>query len=90
MSVSLHHRAADAEPRLAVEEASFNNIGTDEIDARTKQPRQDACLLAAFVIRLCAQLRKVELLLAEGLGRVPGIVQQVAAQQGFLWRFLEV
>ena len=84
MSVSLHHRAADAEPRLAVEEASFNNIGTDEIDARTKQPRQDACLLAAFVIRLCAQLRKVELLLAEGLGRVPGIMQQVAVQEGFL------
>jgi len=27
----------------------------------------------------------MELLLAEGLGRVPGIMQQVAAQQGFLW-----
>ena len=90
MSVSLHHRAADAEPRLAVEEAAFYDIGADEIDARTKQPRQDARLLAAFVIRLCAQLCEVELLLAEGLGRVPGIVQQVAAQQGFLWRLFIV
>ena len=90
MSIGLHHRAADAESCLSVEEATFYNIGADEIDARTKQPRQDACLLAAFVIRLCAQLRKVELLLAEGLGRVPGIVQQVAPQQGFLRCFFEV
>ena len=32
----------------------------------------------------------MELLFSEGLGRVPGIMQQVAAQQGFLRRFLEV
>ena len=37
MSVGLHHRAADAEARLAVEEASFYNIGANEIDARAEK-----------------------------------------------------
>ena len=50
MSVGLHHRAADTEARLAVEEASFYNIGANEIDARTENPRQDAGLLATFVV----------------------------------------
>ena len=50
MSVGLHHHAADAEARLAVEEASFYNIGANEIDARAENPRQDASLLSAFVI----------------------------------------
>ena len=84
MSVGLHHRAADAESRLAVEEAAFYYIGADEIDARAEKIGQEARLLATFVVRLRAQLGEVELLLAEGLGRVPGIVQQVALQEGFL------
>ena len=71
MPIVLHHRAADAEACLAVEETTFYNIGADEIDARAEQPRQDARLFAAFVVRLRAQLRKMELLLAEGLRRVP-------------------
>ena len=33
MSVGLHHRAADAESCLAVEETTFYNISADEIDA---------------------------------------------------------
>ena len=33
MPIGLHHHAADAEARLAVEEASFYKIGADEIDA---------------------------------------------------------
>ena len=33
MSIGLHHRAADAEPRLAVEKAAFYYIGADEIGA---------------------------------------------------------
>ena len=90
MPIGLHHRAADAEACLAIEEATFYNIGADEIDARAEQPRQDARLFAAFVVRLRAQLRKMELLLAEGLRRVPGIMQQVTVQQGFLRCFLEV
>ena len=90
MSVGLHHHAADAEACLAVEEAPFNNIGADEINARAEQIGQEARLFAAFVVRLGAQFRKVELLLAESLRRVPGVMQQVAVQQGFLWRFLEV
>ena len=84
MSVGLHHHAADAKPRLAVEEAAFYYIGADEIDARAEKIGQEARLLATFVVRLRAQLGEVELLLAEGLGRVPGIVQQVALQEGFL------
>ena len=75
MSIGLHHRAADAESRLAVEEAAFYYIGADEIDARAEKIGQEARLLATFVVRLRAQLGEVELLLAEGLGRVPGIVQ---------------
>lgn len=84
MSVGLHHHTADAKPRLAVEEATFYYIGADEIDARAEKIGQEARLLATFVVRLRAQLGEVELLLAEGLGRVPGIVQQVALQEGFL------
>ena len=84
MSVGFRHRAADAKPRLAVEEAAFYYIGADEIDARAEKIGQEARLLATFVVRLRAQLGEVELLLAEGLGRVPGIVQQVALQEGFL------
>ena len=80
MSVGLHHRAADAESRLAVEEVTFNNIGADEVDARAEEIGQEARLLAAFVVRLRAQLGEVELLLAEGLGRVPGVMQQVTVQ----------
>ena len=90
MSVGLHHRAADAESCLAVEEAAFYYIGADEIDARAEKIGQEARLLATFVVRLRAQLGEVELLLAEGLGRVPGIVQQVAVQQGFLRCFFVV
>lgn len=90
MSISLHHHAADAEAGLAVEESAFYNIGANEIDARAENPRQDACLLSAFIVRLRAQLSEMELLLAEGLGRVPRVVQQVAVQQGFLRRFFEV
>lgn len=90
MPISLHHHAADAESRLAVEESAFYNIGANEIDARAENPRQDACLLAAFVVRLCTQFGEMELLLAEGLGRVPRIVQQVAVQQGFLRCFFVV
>ena len=84
MPVGLHHHAAYAEARLAVEESAFYNIGANEIDARAENPRQDACLLSAFIVRLRAQLSEVELLFSEGLGRVPRVVQQVAAQQGFL------
>ena len=90
MPIGLSHHAADVEPRLAVEEASFYYIGANEIDARAEQPRQYACLLATFVVRLRAQFGEMELLLAEGLGRVPGIVQQVAVQQGFLRCFFVV
>ena len=50
MSIGLHHRAADAEARLAVEKATFYNIGANEIDARTEDPRQDARLLTAVII----------------------------------------
>ena len=74
MPIGLHHRAADAEACLSVEEAAFYNIGANEIDARAENPRQDAGLLATFVVRLRAQFGEMELLLAEGLGRVPGIV----------------
>ena len=90
MSVGLHHRAADAEARLSVEEASFYNIGADEIDARAENPRQNACLFASFIVRLRAQFGEMELLLAEGLGRVPRIMEQVTMQQGFLRCFLVV
>ena len=74
MSVGLRHRAADAEARLAVEETTFYNIGADKVDARAENPRQNACLFASFIVRLRAQFSEMELLLAEGLGRVPGIV----------------
>ena len=84
MSIGLHHHTADAESCLAVEEASFYNIGADEIDARAENPRQNAYLFASFIVRLRAQFGEMELLLAEGLRCVPGIMQQVAAQQGFL------
>ena len=50
MPIGLHHRATDTEARLAVEEAAFYYIGTDEIDARAEDPWQDARLFAAFVI----------------------------------------
>lgn len=90
MPIGLHHHAADAEACLAVEESAFYNIGANEIDARAENPRQDACLLPTFVVRLRAQLSEMELLLAEGLGRVPRIVQQVAVQQGFLRCFFVV
>lgn len=50
MPIGLHHHTADAEARLAVEEASFNNIGADEIDTRAEDPWQNASLFAAFVI----------------------------------------
>ena len=36
MSIGLRHRAADVESRLAFEEATFYNIGADEVDARTE------------------------------------------------------
>lgn len=84
MPIGLSHHAADAEAGLAVEESAFYNIGANEIDARAENPRQDAGLLPTFVVRLRAQFGEMELLLAEGLRRVPGIVQQVAMQQGFL------
>ena len=90
MSISLRHRAADAGARLAVEEATFYNIGADEIDARAEKIGQNARLFSALVVRLCAQFGEMELLIAEGFGRVPRIVQQVAAQQGFLRSFLKV
>ena len=90
MPIGLHHRAADAEARLAVEEATLNNIGADEIDARAENPRQNACLFASFIVRLRAQFGEMELLLAEGLGRVPRIMEQVTMQQGFLRCFLVV
>ena len=75
MSVGLSHRAADAEACLAVEEATFYYIGADEIDARAEDIGQEARFLAAIVVRLGAQFRKMELLFAEGFGRVPGIMQ---------------
>ena len=90
MSVGLHYRAADIESRLAFEEATFYYIGANEIDAWAKQPREEARLLAAFVVRLCPQLCEVELLLAEGFGRVPRVVQQVAAEQDLLRLALEL
>ena len=90
MPIGLHHHTADVESRLAIEETTFYNIGADEIDARAEDPRQNTCFLAAFVVRLRAQFSEMELLLAEGFGRVPRIVQQVAAQQGFLWHFFVV
>lgn len=90
MPIGLSHHAADAEAGLAVEESAFYNIGANEIDARAENPRQDACLLSAFIVRLRAQLSEMELLLAEGLGRVPRVVQQVAVQQGFLRCFFVV
>ena len=90
MSIGLCHRAADAESRLAVEEAAFYYIGADKVDARAEQIGQEARLLAAFVVRLRTQLGEVELLLAEGLGRVPGVMQQVAVQEGLLWLALVV
>ena len=84
MPISLHHHAADAESRFAVEEATFYYIGADEINARAEKIGQETRLLSAFVVRLRAQFCEMELLLSEGLGRVPGIVQQVTMQQGFL------
>lgn len=90
MPIGLSHHAADAEACLAVEESAFYNIGANEIDARAENPRQDAGLLPTFVVRLRAQFGEMELLLAEGLGRVPGIVQQVVVQEGFLWLALVV
>ena len=90
MPIGLSHHAADAEARLAVEEAAFYNIGANEIDARAENPRQNACLFASFIVRLRAQFGEMELLLAEGLGRVPGIVQQVTMQQVFFWLALVV
>ena len=90
MSIGLHHRAADVASRLAFEEATFNNIGADEINTRAEQPRQQACLFAALVVRLRAQFGKVEQLLAECLGCIPGVMEQVAAQQGLLWFALEL
>ena len=50
MPIGLHHHAADAEARLAVEEATLNNIGADEVDARAENPRQNACLFASFIV----------------------------------------
>ena len=90
MSIGLCHRAADAEARLTVEEATFYNKGADEIDAWAEKIGQEPCFFSALVVRLCAQFSKVELLLAEGFGRVPRIMKQVALQQGFLRRFLKV
>lgn len=90
MSVGLHHRAADAEAGLAVEEAAFDNIGAEKVDTRTEQPRQHARLLAALVVRLRTQFGEVELLFPECLGCVPRVMQQVAFQQGFLGLALEV
>lgn len=60
MPIRLHHRATDVESCPSFEEATFYNIGADEIDARAKQPRQQARLFAALVIRLCAQFCEVE------------------------------
>ena len=80
MPIRLPYRAADVKSRLALEEATFYNIGADEIDAWAEQIGQEARLLATFVVRLRAQFGEVELLLAEGFGRVPRVVQQVAAQ----------
>ena len=71
MSVRLHHRPADAQPRLSIKESAFNDIGADEVDARTEQPRQQAGLLATLEVRLRTQLGKMELLLAEVLRRAP-------------------
>ena len=74
MPISLHHRAADVESRLAFKEATFYNIGADEIDAWTEQIGQKARLLAALIVRLCTQFSEMEQLLAEGFRRVPGIM----------------
>ena len=60
MSVGLRHHAADAEARLAVEEATFYNIGADEIDARAEKIGQEARLFSALVVRLCAQFGEME------------------------------
>ena len=60
MSVSLHHRAADVESRLALKEATFYNIGADEVDARAEQIGQETRLFAALVVRLRTQLGEVE------------------------------
>ena len=81
MSIGLHDGLADIEASPTIEHPSFNNIGTDEIDAGTEKPRQEACLLASLIIRLCAQFGEMELLPAEILGSGPGIVQQVAFQK---------
>ena len=80
MPIGLSHHEADAEACLAVEESAFYNIGANEIDARAENPRQNACLFASFIVRLRAQFGEMELLLAEGLVRVPRIMEQVAAQ----------
>ena len=85
MSIGLHHCVADVESCLAFKEATFYNISSDEIDGWTEQIGQEPRLLATFIVRLRAQLREVELLFAEGFGRVPGVMQQVAIQQGLLW-----
>ena len=74
MSIGLHHRTADIESRLAFEDATFYNIGADEIDARAEQIGQESRLLAALVVRLRTQLGEMEQLLAEGFGCVPGIM----------------
>lgn len=50
MSIGLPHRAADVKSRLAFEEATFYNIGADEIDAWAEKIGQNACLLAALVV----------------------------------------
>ena len=60
MSISLRHRAADIESRLAFEEATFYNIGADEIDARAEQIGQESRLLATVIVRLRTQLSEVE------------------------------
>ena len=90
MPIRLHHRATDVESCPSFEEATFYNIGADEIDARAEQIGQETRLLATLEVRLRAQLRKMELLLTEGLGRVPRVMQQVAAQQGLLWLALVI
>ena len=50
MPIGLSHHAADAEARLAVEEAAFYYIGADEIDARAEKIGSETRLLATFVV----------------------------------------
>ena len=52
MPIRLHHSAANAKPCSSIKEATFEDIGADEIDEGTEQPGQDAGLFAPLVVRL--------------------------------------